>query len=289
MPTEKQDLRALNLVKLGAVVPTLEGRAAAEILLSHVLGVKRKDIYLANSIAKNQKEAFLRLISQRVKSQKPIAYLIGTQEFMGLTFKVAPKATLIPRPETEMLVELALRETQKKFIKGLPLRILDIGTGCGCIGLSLWQFLHESYNIRLILTDISNRALKIARANARGLGIPKDRVSLVRGTWPATHQKFHLIVSNPPYINTAEYLKLPKEIHDWEPREALLGGADGLDLIREIIVGSKTKLAPKGMMALEIDPRQAIKIKQLVLKNGYKEVGIVKDLENRDRIIHGRL
>jgi release factor glutamine methyltransferase len=247
----------------------------AEILLAHALKFKRIDLYVHFERALKEEELkyFKRLILRRSKHE-PIAYITGIQPFMSLDFKVDP-AVLIPRPETEKLVEATI-DLAKEFENP---KILDIGTGCGNIAISLAKYIPGSAVLGI---DSSAGALNIASENAKIHKI-EDRCKFAEcDLFPESGNKFDLIVSNPPYIPTGEIDKLQEEIK-FEPRAALDGGPDGLDHIKKIIDSSSKYLTPKGYLILEFGMGQANKI--LEYSGSLREANIMKDNSGIDRIL----
>lgn len=210
-----------------------------------------------------QESKFRRMIARRGERREPVAYLVGTAEFMGLEFRVTP-SVLIPRPSTETLVEKA----------GEPRNFLEIGTGSGAVAIVL-----ALSGGRGTATDVSSRALEIARENA-GLHGVEDRIIFVEadlfvdGTWD-------LVISNPPYVTTSEMISLPPEVKH-EPRLALDGGADGLDAIRRIVAGARSR-APR--LLLEFGATQGAAVRDLALQAGWRNVQIIKDLDGFDRVL----
>ena len=211
---------------------------------------------------KGESERRFRELVERRGAREPVAYIVGTDEFMGLEFSVTP-SVLVPRPSTEALVEAA----------GTPGSFLDIGTGSGAIAVCLARTGSG------VATDISDDALEVARGNAQRHGV-SDRINfmkadgLVEGT-------FDLVISNPPYVTTAEMETLPPEVRH-EPREALHGGGDGLDIIRRIIAGARDH-APR--LLLECGPGQAATVRDLALQAGFADVRILEDLDGHDRVV----
>ncbi len=220
---------------------------------------------------------FRRLVARRGEAREPAAYLVGSEEFMGLELKVSP-SVLIPRPSTESLVERA----------GVPGRFLEIGTGSGAVAIAL-----AVRGGTGTATDVSPRALGIARENAERHGVA-GRITFVEADLfvdgpPARRSAspdgrgggFDLVISNPPYVATAELAALPPEVKH-EPRRALDGGADGLDILRRIAAGARAR-APR--LLLECAPHQAERVKDLVLQAGFSSVRISKDLDGFDRVV----
>jgi len=252
-------------------------RLDAELLLAHVLKCKRVDLYVGfeKTVSEKHLSEFKTLIERRAK-REPLQYIIGETEFWGLKIKVTPDV-LIPRPETELLVEEAL-----KF--PMAVEILDIGTGSGCIAIALAKHLPDS---KIVATDISKEALEIAKENAEAHGVA-DRIEFVasdiasilpgarlRPTPPnppsvrsdgmnpiLAHGKFDLIVSNPPYIPTSEFPDLQPEVRDFEPRKALDGGKAGLEVIGKILQEAPDFLKEGGRLLMEVGEGQAERIKK---------------------------
>ncbi len=206
---------------------------------------------------------FRRLISRRGDRREPAAYIVGTEEFMGLELKVTP-SVLIPRPSTESLVERA----------GAVGTFLEIGTGSGAIAITL-----AKGGARGTATDLSDRALEIARENAERHGVA-DRITFMKADL-FVEGAFDLLISNPPYVSTGEMAALPPEVRH-EPPLALEAGPDGLDVIRRIVAGARAH-APR--LLLEIAPHQADAVRNLALQAGYRNVLITKDLDGFDRVL----
>ncbi|MCM8770109.1 MAG: peptide chain release factor N(5)-glutamine methyltransferase [Candidatus Omnitrophica bacterium] len=243
-------------------------RLEAEILLSYVLKKQRFELYAGRIKPKGEQiSQFYRLIEQR-STGIPLPYLTGKVTFMGLVFKVSP-ACFLPRPETEQLVEHCLA-----YLKVFPERpaVLDIGTGCGAIALSIaYHFLPA----QVIATDISVSALALARYNRRSLGLTGRVKFFLADLYPPGKKQFHLIVSNPPYIPSGQIRSLPREVK-WEPWAALDGGPDGLKVIRQVLTSAGGLLLPGGYIFLEIGYGQD----QLLRKehfSGLRLVGFFKD------------
>ena len=206
---------------------------------------------------------FRRLIGRRGEGREPAAYLVGTEEFMGLELQVSP-SVLIPRPSTESLVEQA----------GHVGRFLEIGTGSGAVAIAL-----AVRGASGTATDLSPRAIEIARTNAERHGVA-GRITFVETDLFADGD-YDLVISNPPYVAAGEFDALPPEVRH-EPRLALDGGADGLDVIRRIVAGSRAR-APR--LLLECAPHQAGRVRELALQAGFSSVQISKDLDGFDRVV----
>lgn len=261
----------------GIASPRLE----AELLLAHALGTTRMGLYLDFDKPLDREEvARYRTLVRRRARGEPSAYLVGGREFWSLCFEVGP-GVLIPRPETEHLVEEALGEM------GEAGRFLDLGTGSGAIAVAL---LTERPGWTAVAVEISPPAADVARRNAEKLGVA-DRLDLREGSLfgPVEGERFDLIVSNPPYIPSGEIEALAAEVAHHEPREALDGGADGLDLIREIAAGAPARLAPGGRLIVEFGADQGERVRRIAEDSaGYGEVEIVKDYAGRDRVLLAR-
>ncbi len=223
------------------------------------------------------------MLGQNVNCQQlgePVAYLIGYQEFWSLNFKVTP-ATLIPRPETEILVEQIL----KKFDTDCPVTIADLGTGSGAIALAI---AHERPKWTIYATDISLPALKIAEQNAKNLHIAN--VKFHHGDWfnALPRQVFDAMISNPPYI-AEDDLELSKDVSNFEPRQALIAGDKGLQDIQHIIQEGKNFLKSGGYLLIEHGYQQARHVAKLLKIAGYSDIILYHDLSGLDRVTQGRL
>ena len=249
----------------------------SEILLSRVLNKSREEllINLKQKIEPREISNFLRLIDRR-SSKEPIAYILEEKEFWSKSFLVS-KNTLVPRPETELMVEKIVKIFKKKDIF-----ILDIGTGTGCILLSILSELKNSKGTGI---DISSKAIQIARANSRKHKLTERTKFCKRSLDDIYHNKFDLIVSNPPYIKRKDIKNLNEDIKKFEPKLALDGGNDGLDVIKKVIYKSRNILKIKGMLALEIGNEQFKKVSKILRINGYKTKYLVKDYRENIRCI----
>lgn len=231
----------------------------------------------------------MRALLRRRAAGEPVAYLLGEREFFGRPFSVTP-AVLIPRPETETLVERALEwARQSAGGAGEGLRIADLGTGSGCIACTVAAELPRA---AVVAVDLSTGALEVAAANAQRLGVG-DRVQTVHGSWgePLRHlERFDAVLSNPPYVTTAELTELDRDVRDHEPRLALDGGADGLDAVRELLASVRDALHRPAYVALEIDPRRREGV-EMLLRTALQEatVTVHRDLAGHDRVVEARL
>jgi len=257
-------------------------------LLRHVLGKGRAEFFrdLGEPLAAGVLERFRTLVARRVQGV-PVAYLTGHKEFFGLDFKVTP-AVLIPRPETEILVERALQVAADFVAAKGELRILDLGTGSGAIAVTLAVGLPTA---RLVATDCSPAALEVAGRNARRQGV-HARIDLRQGDlWAALAAQdaarrpvFDLIVSNPPYIPADELAALSREVRQ-EPRLALDGGPDGLAFYRCLVAGLPAYLAPGGWVLLEVGAGQSSAVNRLLTEAGLTVLPPVKDLAGIERVV----
>jgi release factor glutamine methyltransferase len=255
-------------------------RDAAALLL-HALGVSRAEL-LANpdrALTPAQQSAFEAHIRRRLANE-PIQYILGEQEFYGLTLRVTA-AVLIPRPETEHLVEAVLAELDPSH----PLRILDVGTGSGAIAIALATHLPHAH---ITAVDISPEAHEVAAANAATHGL-SARIRFLQSdllTALAPTEAFDAIVSNPPYVPTTDRSTLHPQVRDHEPAAALFAGHDGLDLYRRLIPQARAALKPNGLLALEIGHGQRDAIAALL--NGWDELHFVDDLQQIPRVVLAR-
>jgi release factor glutamine methyltransferase len=258
-------------------------RLDAEVLLGHALDKERADIYLGmeSTLNDSDEKIFRESLTRRARGE-PVAYITGHKEFWSLDFVVTPDV-LIPRPETELVVELTLKEA---ITTKAALKILDIGTGSGVIAIALAKELPAA---EIWAVDVSAAALNIAEVNARRHGVA-ERVKFLDGDLfdPITElgHRFDVIVSNPPYILSKEIANLGREVRDWEPKMALDGGPDGLDCYRQIIGGAHTYLAPEGRVLLEIGEDQGTAVAGLFVPAGrFGAATIFQDYAGKDRVI----
>jgi release factor glutamine methyltransferase len=272
-------MNALELINFGASELRRKkistSRLDSELLLSKILDTNREEI-LINLEQKICQKYFLKYkhLIQRRSQCEPIAYIVKEKEFWSKNFLVSSD-TLIPRPETELIVEKLTKIFEEKKIS-----ILDIGTGTGCILISLLSELKNSKGIGI---DISKKALRIAEKNSEQHGM-KNKIKFFHKSLDSKfYQKFDLIVSNPPYIKKSEIKNLQEDVRKFEPRIALDGGNDGLDLIKKVIYKSKYILKVKGMLALEIGNEQFNKVSKILKKNNFKIEHIIKDYKDNIR------
>ncbi len=259
----------------------LSHKLDSEILLSKVLRKNREELLtnLSQKINKNKILLFNKLVIRRTLKE-PLAYIIKEKEFWSKMFEV-DKNTLIPRPETELMVEQIL-----KIYRNKKVFILDIGTGTGCILISLLSELKSSYGLGI---DISKKALYLAKKNAKK-HITNNKISFLKRSFTDLYNyKFDLIVSNPPYITSNEMRNLDDDIRKFEPKIALDGGNDGLDVIKKVIYKAKYILKLDGRLAIEIGNEQYKKVSRLLLKNNFKIEFNIKDYKDNIRSIISRL
>ena len=255
------------------------GALEADILLRHVLGVDRAWLYAngGQRLDDSAQQRYLDLVRRR-REGEPIAYITGVREFWSLPLRVSPDV-LIPRPETELLVEVAL-----SFIpENSPCRVADLGTGSGAVALAIAS---ERQSCEVHATEISPAALKVACSNGDNL-LP-DRVAFHRGSWfEPLEGRFDLVVSNPPYID-AEDRHLEEGDVRHEPRRALTPGGDGLSAIREIAQNAPAFLLPGGRLVFEHGFDQGAAAREILQGLGYVEIETHQDLEMRDRVTSAR-
>jgi release factor glutamine methyltransferase len=263
----------------------------AEQLLCHILSCRRTDLFIqaTRRVDRDALLAFQRSIGQRL-GHVPLQYITGSARFLTFELSVAP-GVFIPRPETEILVDEAIRRIQTHPHDNGAEVLIDLGTGSGNIAIALALAFPQA---RVYATDLSEKALRVARENA-GEQRCQERIHFLRGdlfepfaadqaTEPAT-----AIICNPPYIVRADIEALPPEVRDYEPRLALDGGPDGLDIVRRVVRESAAHLKVNGYLALEVGQGQAAQVKTLLRQEGhYGEIKVVKDLAGIDRVVLAR-
>jgi len=252
----------------------------AELVLTHLLNCDRMSLYLNKDInLSKDKSAQLSSILQRRMLGEPVQYILGETEFMGFKFKIDKRA-LIPRPETEVLVEQALEKLNQAGI--FSPKILDLGTGSGCIAIAMAKNLPRA---DVWASDISEEALRLAEENA---GLNNVEVKFVQSdifsALKAGTYKFDLIISNPPYVSTEEFNSLAKEIF-FEPELALKAGSDGLDFYRRIISQAAGYLNDGGLLTFELGLNQAYFVKEMLEKAGFDGLALIKDYNDIERIV----
>ena len=272
-----------------------EPQLEAEILLSYLLKIDRFDLYLKPNFKLSSKEKatlikqYFQLIERRVGGE-PLAYIVGHKEFWSLDFFVSPY-TLIPRPETELIIE-TLTDDLFSSLKKAQL-IGDIGTGTGCIAISLYVEMLKKGIVHypsVIATDISQQALKIAFMNKRRLLMgEKPRLFFINADWLSSFKKdtFDILISNPPYIPQKDYDELMPEVRLFEPKEALIGGDDGLYFVKRLFLEGSQVLKKGGVLVFEIGYNQKGQIKELLSfhKDVFELIYIKDDLQGHPRVV----
>ena len=260
-------------------------RLNAELLIGHALGLKRMQLYLQfeRELPETDLEK-IRLLVKRRSQREPLQYILGETEWSGVKLKVDRRA-LIPRPETEFLIELL----ETRLVPSPPTRILDLGTGTGAIALALAKRFPEA---TVVAVELSIDALALASENARALGLD-NRVSLLKSSWYSAltaeaTEPFDLIVSNPPYLTAAETAAAEPEVRVYEPVTALTAAEAGMADLRAIISGAVAWLKPDGWLALETGISQHPDLVQLLASAGWVGVESKRDLTDRDRFLFAR-
>jgi release factor glutamine methyltransferase len=310
------DWTTAHLRRHGSDTPRLD----AEILLAHARGTSRIQLYVDYGVPLSEKErGTMRDLVRRRAQAEPVAYLVGYREFLGLKFEVSPQV-LVPRPETETLVLELLAATRRTGLDDgdaipaslpsnpgahglLPIattpetdpspepwspRILDVGTGSGCIAVAVATHLRHA---RITAIDLSPVALTLARRNAALHGV-ENRVRFLEGDLfapLAANERFDFIVSNPPYVPAGEIAELPPDVRLHEPHLALAAGADGLDVIRRLIADAPGRLVARGGLFIEISPEQATEVSRLFAAAGrFDSIETRKDAAGTHRVVMGR-
>ena len=274
-------------------------RLDSEVLLSHLLKLDRVGLYLNYDrlLSKEELSSFREMVKRR-GGREPLQYITGHQEFWSLDFKVTPDV-LIPRPETEILVEEAIKVVSGQGSGASESRspiILDLCTGSGCIAVSLAK---EFENAVVYAVDISDAALKVARENSERHGV-KDRVTFLSGDLykafenrpPITDHRpllFDLVVSNPPYVKSEDIPNIQPEVRDYEPRMAVDGGPEGLDFYKRIVSGAPAHLLSGGWLMVEVGEGQAATVSEMMKNTGsFESISTAKDLAGIDRVVKGK-
>ena len=289
-PVELRAALASGVVRLEASgVPS--AALAAELLLMHVLGCDRTWLYAhpKHELSAEQFRAYGHVVEQRSKGI-PTQYLTGRQEFWGLEFEVGP-GVLIPRPETEHVIEVALERLGAR--RGEALRIADVGTGSGCIAIALAQELPRA---EIIATDISAKTLEYARRNAARHGV-SDRIQFFEANLlesridlpAASRKRFDVVASNPPYVGRNDAASLPREVREHEPAEALFAGETGVEIYPALIEQACKYLSAGGMFVAEIGYNGADYVRSLLSVPPWSELVVTRDLAGIERVISARL
>lgn len=260
-------------------------RTNAELLLADILNCTRLKLYLSfdRPLSDIEKEKYRETIQRRGKFE-PLQYITGKVEFYGLEFTIRPDV-LIPRPETEFLIETII----SKYDKTTPLKILDIGCGSGIIPISLAK---NFQNAEISTIDINETAINCAKENALKHEVEKrisfNKIDILNDDSDSQLDEYDLIVSNPPYVSEIEFETLQKEIREYEPKEAVTDFSDGLTFYKRIVSLCGTKLKPGGSVYFEIGKGQSDSIRGILNDSKFLEIEIVKDLQKIDRIIYGK-
>ena len=279
---DKVEYSLKGLLADGAKMLTQAGIDEAELdagyILEYITGLNSAQYFIHSEdiIEKDKAEEFFRLIERRSK-RIPLSYVIGTRDFFGLTFKV-DENVLIPEQETELLVEEVIKHSEGKSV-------LDMCTGSGCIAISIALFGKPS---KVAASDISEKALEVARENAKSL--KAGEISFIQGDmFENVTDKFDIIVSNPPYIETKVIDELMPEVRDYIPRLALDGDEDGLKFYRIISKEAVKKLNKNGRIFYEIGYNQSRAVASILLENGFTNITVIKDYSGLDRIVMAKL
>ncbi|HVW25079.1 MAG TPA: peptide chain release factor N(5)-glutamine methyltransferase [Polyangiaceae bacterium] len=258
-------------------------RLDAELLLSHVLGVERLRLLLdaSRTLTKPELMAYRELIVRRRRAE-PVAYIVGVREFYGHSLRVGP-SVLVPRPDTETLVEVALHRTRRAHLYG---DALDLCTGSGCVAIA---FAKKRPTWRVTAVDVSRDAVAVARENVERAGATFT-AHVLEGDLDTPlpgGARFDLVTANPPYIPTADLATLPADVREHEPHLALDGGADGLDLVRRVVEVARQRLRPGGVLAVEVGHDQAARTSALLDGAGFTSVERRRDYGGIERVVSG--
>jgi release factor glutamine methyltransferase len=285
-PAEKQTWTIEAVLKWAADDFRARGiespRLDAEVLLAHALATTRVQLFVDGKrpLTADELSRFREMVKRR-RSREPTAYILGWREFYGRPYKVDARV-LVPRPDTETLVGVALERTRAC---SMSTRVLDLCTGSGCVAITLGR---ERPTSSVTAVDVSEGALAVARENAMRLGA--YNVALRKGDLyeGLAGRAFDLVTANPPYIPSSDLAGLAPDVREHEPRLALDGGADGLDVLRRVVAGAPAVLAPGGVLAVEIEYREAEPVRALFAEHGFEDVETAKDYARLDRVVSGR-
>jgi release factor glutamine methyltransferase len=257
-------------------------RLDAEVLLAHALRTDRVRLVIESDRELSPAELGLyRTLIERRRRGEPVAYILGRREFFGLDFVVDARA-LVPRPDTETLVEVALERTRPRSQYG---RALDLCTGSGCVGVA---FAKARPTWRVTATDISTEAVALAWENARRVGVAFSFAAVTGDLFaPVAEERFELVVANPPYIPTSDIAGLDVDVREFEPRNALDGGADGLALVRAVVAAAPEHLVPGGVLAVEVGHDQAPRTRSLFEAAGFSSIECRRDYGGFERVVSG--
>jgi release factor glutamine methyltransferase len=266
-----------------------DARLNAELLLAHVLGCRRIDLYanFDKPVKESEREHYKSLLKRRL-AHEPLQYIVGETEFMGLRFSV-DRRVLIPRRETEVLVEKTI-EICRQFPEGAEsISVLDIGTGCGNIAVSVAKFVGNVYATGI---DNSDEALEVARKNVENHNlagrVTLERVDILHNSIHSIGEPFDLVVSNPPYVSRDEFKNLQPEIREYEPRSATFDGSDGLTFYRRISEIGRQLLKGGGFLIFEVGFGQSAQVQEILRKNGYVQIQVNKDYSGIERVVSAR-
>ena len=267
-----------RLAEAGFDTPGLD----AQLLAEQALELSRLDLTLRERepVSEDAAARFASALERRLKGE-PVARILGRKGFYGLDFVLGAE-TLVPRPETELLVDLALAAVRARDAAHL----LDLGTGTGCIAISV---LANARDATAVATDLSGAALSVARDNAARIGVA-SRLTLRQGAWFAAlepGEMFDVIVSNPPYIAHDDIAGLEIDVREHDPMMALDGGPDGLDPYRVIVAEAPAHLSPGGLLAVEIGVGQGADVSALFARAGFMRIEVLRDLAGHDRVVRG--
>ncbi len=257
-------------------------RLDAELLVGHALGMTRLQLYLDRDRPLNDDElARARELVRRRAAHEPVAYITGKKEFFGYEFIVTP-AVLVPRPETELLVEHAVAELDRRFGEQETLRVLEFGTGSGAIAVTLALL---QPNLRIVATEISAEAAEVARENASRHNVA-DRVDIrVQSDFSGIEGPFHAVVSNPPYVAEKDAATLPPDVLNYEPHAALFAGPDGMKWITWLFAVTPPLLHPGGFLAMEIGQGMAEQVGAAARAHGWTVEAVLRDYADIERIV----
>lgn len=257
----------------------------AQLLLAHARQCRRIELFTSyHEVASDEERSHFRELVRQRAAGTPVAYLTGTREFYALEFHVTPDV-LIPRPETEFVILALLDLVKTRPDQSQPLAIADVGTGSGILAACAARHVPQS---RVWAIDISPRALEVARENCQRHAVA-DRVQLCEGdllTSVAADVRFDYVLSNPPYVSEREYAGLPRDIRDYEPRQALLAGPTGVEVIDRLVPQAAERLCPGGWLLMEVSPMIAEAVHALIVRDGrYEASSTVPDLAGHPRVI----
>lgn len=259
-------------------------RLEAEVLLAHCRNCQRIMLYTAfDELASDELRARFRQLVQERAAGKPVAYLVGKREFYSLDFVVTPEV-LIPRPETELVVVALLDHAKQQGRHQQGLHVADVGTGSGVLAVCAAKFLPKS---QVTALDLSSAALDVALTNAQQHGV-EGQIQFVESDLFVSlppEETFDFIVSNPPYITTAEMEQLPSQVRDYEPVLALAAGPNGTDVIERLLQDAPHRLRPGGVLLMEVSPMIAERVESLVKAAGLELLPTIKDLDGHQRVI----